>query len=96
MIEIQDTKKNKKTFEESFQGYLNDDTIKEESKPKQHGRKYNGKRVIKASGKTLGTVLDELDRSFQCYFCDKEFTAMKYLQMHRQRHINADGDFPCR
>ena len=47
--------------------------------------------------KSLGTLLDQLENdSHKCYYCDKEFIKRKFLQLHRKKHIDEDGNYPCR
>jgi hypothetical protein len=35
-------------------------------------------------------------KNFNRYYCDKEFSRLKFLQTHRKEHIDPDGNYPCR
>ena len=53
------------------------------------------KKPKKAS--TLADFLDGLDESkFTCYYCDKMFRNRKFLNQHFKKHLDSNGNFPCK
>ena len=53
------------------------------------------KKPKKAS--TLSDLLDGLDETkFTCYYCDKMFRNRKFLNEHFKKHLDSNGNFPCR
>ena len=47
--------------------------------------------------KTIGQVLDDLENDkFVCYYCDKIFSGLKFLQNHWKKHCDENGNMPCR
>ena len=65
-----------------------------ESKPPKPKLKKN-KKIEK--NKTIGQVLDDLENDkFVCYYCDKIFMGLQFLQSHRKKHCDENGNLPCR
>ena len=53
------------------------------------------KKPKKAS--TLADLLDGLDETkFTCFYCDKMFIKRKFLNDHFKRHLDTNGNFPCK
>ena len=54
-------------------------------------------KPAKIKKKTFREILEKLDEKvFTCYFCDKVFSEMKYLRSHHKRHLDEEGNYPCR
>ena len=65
-----------------------------ESKPPKPKPKKD-KKIDK--NKTIGQVLDDLENDkFVCYYCDKIFSGLKFLQNHWKKHCDENGNMPCR
>ena len=46
---------------------------------------------------TLADFLDGLDETkFTCYYCDKMFKNRKFLNEHFKKHLDSNGNFPCK
>ena len=47
---------------------------------------------------TLAGIMESLEKETlnACYYCDKTFTAVKYLRLHHQRHLDSKGNYPCK
>ena len=55
------------------------------------------KPLMKKKKVSLSQLLDGLDESkFTCYYCDKMFRNRKFLNEHFKKHLDSNGNFPCR
>jgi hypothetical protein len=47
---------------------------------------------------TLAGIMESLEKETlnACYYCDKTFTALKYLRIHHKRHLDSKGNYPCK
>ena len=68
--------------------------------PKPKPKKNNSKKIVLPKidpNKTVGQILDDLENDkFVCYYCDKIFMGLNFLQNHRKRHCDENGNLPCR
>ena len=54
-------------------------------------------KIVKKEKASFAQMLDSLeDKTFQCYYCDKVFCKLKFLQLHRKKHLDKNGHYPCK
>ena len=54
-------------------------------------------KITKKEKASFAQMLDSLeDKTFKCYYCDKVFCKLKFLQLHRKKHLDKNGHYPCK
>ena len=53
-------------------------------------------KIVKKEKASFAQLLDGLeDKTYKCYYCNKEFCKRKFLDLHHKNHLDKNGHFPC-
>ena len=56
-----------------------------------------GPKPKKKEKASFAQMLDGLDdKTYKCYFCDKVFCKEKFVRLHRNKHLDQNGQLPCK
>ena len=59
-------------------------------------RKIAKAKIVKKEKASFAQLLDGLeDKTYKCYYCNKEFSRWKFLDLHYKKHLDKNGHFPC-
>ncbi len=54
-------------------------------------------KITKKEKASFAQMLDGLDdKTYKCYFCDKVFCKEKFVRLHRNKHLDQNGQLPCK